>query len=406
MQTPHSSTDVGLAADLDTINGRFSSYMQECRYAGCTTHRYQWILQDYARWLALRGRRLTDLERKDVPNIVRYHSMGRCGTCKEERRAALYVWLRFTGRSRAVVTPQPWQGWLDDHLHFLAVHKGHVASTLETRRLVVSGYLAWQFGRRPTDWSRVGPKDIIDYARELATGGLRRTTIKSRLSALRQFLRFIVIRGAGSPALVEAVPSVSTYGQSPTRPAVLTEEQRRKLLLSFPRRTPVGRRNYAMTICMIDLGLRISEVIGLRVGSFDDKQHLLTVPAVKKGRGRTLPLPRRVEAALLAYIQKGRPQSDCHQLFLSDPKRRGTALSVGAARQHVIRAFRRCGFPTSWCGVHRLRHTFASRLHSHGADLKQIADLLGHCEVETTNLYAQVDVRDLRALVQPWPLAS
>jgi site-specific recombinase XerD len=109
---------------------------------------------------------------------------------------------------------------------------------------------------------------------------------------------------------------------------------------------------------------------------------------------------------LLAYIQKGRPQSDCAQLFLSDPKRCGTALSVGAARLHVIRAFRQCGFPASWGGVHRLRHTFASRLHTHGANLKQIADLLGHREIETTNLYAQVDVRDLRALVQPWPLAS
>jgi site-specific recombinase XerD len=291
-------------------------------------------------------------------------------------------------------------------LHFLAAHKGHVAATLETRRLAVSGYLAWQFGRRPADWSRVGLKDIIDYARELATGSLRRNTLKSRLSSLRQFLRFVVIRGAGSPALVEAVPSVSTYGQSPPRPAVLTEEQRRRLLRSFPRRTPVGRRNYAMTICMIDLGLRISEVIALRLGSVDDKQHLLTVPAVKNGRGRTLPLPRRVEQALLAYIQKGRPQSDCAQLFLSDPKRCGTALSVGAARLHVIRAFRQCGFPASWGGVHRLRHTFASRLHTHGANLKQIADLLGHREIETTNLYAQVDVRDLRALVQPWPLAS
>ena len=150
-----------------------------------------------------------------------------------------------------------------------------------------------------------------------------------------------------------------------------------------------------MTICMIDLGLRISEVIALRLSSVDCEQHLLIVPAVKNGRGRTLPLPRRVEAALHNYIQKGRPRSDCTQLFLSDPKRRGTALSVGAARNHVIGAFRVCGFPASWGGVHRLRHTFASRLHSHGADLKQIADLLGHREVESTNLYAQVDVRDL-----------
>jgi site-specific recombinase XerD len=402
----HHSTDVGLAADLETINGRFRSFMLERRYAECTTHRYQRMLVDYAHWLAVRGRQLTELQFKDVPHIVRYHSVGRCPTCREERRAGLNVWLQFIGRVRAVDTPPPWQGWLDDHLRFLADHKGHVAATLETHRLVVSGYLAWQFGRRSADWSRVSPRDIIAYTRALAAGGLRRTTLKSRLSSFRQFLRFLVIRGVGSPALVEAVPSVSTHGQSPARPTVLTEEQRRRLLRSFPRCTPVGRRNYAMTICMIDLGLRISEVVALRLDSVDEKEHLLTVPAVKTGRGRTLPLPRRVEAALVSYIQKGRPKSDCAQLFLSDPMRRGTALSVGAARQHVIRAFRQCGFPVSWGGVHRLRHTFASRLHSHGADLKQIADLLGHREIETTNLYAQVDVRDLRALVQPWPLAS
>ena len=403
---PHHSTDVGLAADLDTINGRFRSFMRERSYAECTAHRYQRMLVDYARWLAVRGRRLTKLEAKDVPHIIRYHSIGRCLTCKEGRRAALNVWLRFTGRFRPTAPAAPWQGWLDEHLRFLADHKGHVAETLETRRLAVSGYLDWQFGRHPADWSRVSPQDIIGYARALAGGGLRRTTLKSRLSSFRQFLRFLVIRGVGSPALVEAVPSVSTHGQAPARPTVLTEEQRRRLLGSFPRRTPVGRRNYAMTICMIDLGLRISEVIALRLSSVDRERHLLTVPGVKNGRGRTLPLPRRVEAALVAYIQKGRPESDCPQLFLSDPMRRGTPLSVGAARMHVVRTFRLCGFPSSWGGVHRLRHTFASRLHTHGADLKQIADLLGHREVETTNLYAQVNVRDLRALVQPWPLAS
>ncbi|MEO6995129.1 MAG: tyrosine-type recombinase/integrase [Lacunisphaera sp.] len=400
------SIDVGLAADLDTINGRFLSFMQERRHAACTTYRYQRILQDYAHWLAVRRRRLGDLELKDVPHVVRYHSMGRCPTCKKERRAALRVWLRFAGRFRPVVVPAPWQAWLDEHLHFLTVHKGHVAATLEGRRLVVRAYLGWQFGRRPADWSRVGPRDILSYAHELATGGLRRNTIKSRLSSLRQFLRFVVIRGAGSQALVDAVPSVATYGQSAARPVVLTEEQRRVLLGAFPRHCPTGRRNYAMTICMIDLGLRISEVIALQLDSIDWKQRLLIVPAVKSGRGRTLPLPRRVHAALFTYVRKGRPPSDCPQFFLSDAKRRGTALSIGAARQHVIRAFRKCGFPASWGGVHRLRHTFASRLHTHGADLKQIADLLGHRDLEMTNLYAQVDVRDLRALVQPWPLTS
>lgn len=400
------SNDSGLAADLETINGRFRAFMQERRYAESTIHRCQRQLSDYACWLAVRGRQLANLEAKDVPHIVRYHSMGRSPSCKEERRAALNVWLQFMGRARPQAPVTPWQGWLDEHLRFLAEHKGHAAATLEFRQSVTRAYLTWQFGRRPADWSRVSPRDVIAYTHHLAASGLRRTTLKGRLSAFRQFLRFLVIRGVGQPELVEAVPSVSTYGQAAPRPAALTEEQRRRLLQAFPRRTAVGRRNYAMTICMIDLGLRISEVIALRVGSINEEQHLLAVPPVKTGRGRTLPLPRRVEAALLDYVQKGRPKSDCTQLFLSDPKRRGTPLSVGAARNHVILAFRRCGFPSSWGGVHRLRHTFASRLHTRGADLKQIADLLGHRELESTNLYAQVDVRDLRPLVQRWPLAS
>ena len=268
MQTPH-STDAGLVADLDTINGRFGSHMLERRYAGSTTHRYQRLLQDYAQWLAVRGRRLVDLELKDVPHIVRYHSIGRCVTCKEERRGALNVWLRFTGRFRPVAPSAPWHGWLDDHLHFLEAHKGHVAATLDGRRIAISAYLKWQFGARPADWSRIGPRDVLRYSHELAQRGLRRNTLKGRLSALRQFLRFVVIRGAGGQSLADAVPSVSTYGQSPSRPAVLTEKQRRTLLAAFPRHRAVGRRNYAMTICMIDLGLRISEVVALRLDSID-----------------------------------------------------------------------------------------------------------------------------------------
>jgi site-specific recombinase XerD len=271
---------------------------------------------------------------------------------------------------------------------------------------MVSSYLRWQFESRQADWSRVGPPDIIRYSHELTRRGVKRPTVKGHLSGLRQFLRFLVLRGVCTQALVEAVPSISTHGQSPARPEVLSEQQRRQLLASFPRHCPTGRRNYAMTICMVDLGLRISEVVALRLDSIDRGRRQLAVPAVKTGRGRTLPLPRRVYTALRAYVDRGRPASKCDQLFLSDPKRRGTPLSVGAARMHVIRAFKRCGFPASWGGVHRLRHTFASRLHAHGADLKQIADLLGHRGLETTNVYAQIDVSELRALVQPWPLAS
>lgn len=401
-----SPKNVGLAADLATIDGHFGSYLRERGYSGRTTGYFQRMLRAVAPWLARRRRRLLDVTLEDVPHLVRYFSLGRCLTCKEERRAALHAWLRFSGRFKPTVTAPPWQCWLDDHLEFLAAHRGNVASTLDVRRGVVRSYLQWQFGRETPDWSRVGAADIIRYSHELAQRPLSRHVVKGRLSTLRQFLRYLVLRGVGTRALVEAVPSVSTYGQPSPRTQVLSEQQRRQLLAAFSRRTPTGRRNYAMALCMIDLGLRISEMISLRVDSIDWKQKHLAVPPVKNGRGRMLPLPPRVHDALRAYVDRGRPASDCSQLFLADKKLRGTPLSTGAARLHITHAFKRCGFPSSWGGVHRLRHTFASRLHSRGADLKQIADLLGHRGFETTNLYAQIDVSELRPLVHPWPLTS
>jgi site-specific recombinase XerD len=400
------STSVGLTSDLDTINGRFCGYLQERRYSDYTRTQYPRTLRHIAQWLGRRRRRLADVTREDVPHIVRYFSLGRSNQCKQERRAVLNAWLRFGGRFERMAIPTPWQQWVDDHLHYLAAHKGHVANTLSWRKALVTSYLRWQFGSREAAWSRVGPPDIIRYTHELAQRRVSRLTIKGELSGLRQFLRFVELRGACAHALVEAVPSVSSYGQSSARPAVLSEQQRRQLLASFSRHRPTGRRNYAMTICMVDLGLRLSEVIALRLDSIDWHRQLLMVPAVKNGCGRTLPLPKRIYQALRLYVRRGRPVGSCTQLFLSDPIRRGASLSVGAARRHILEAFRRCGFPASWGGVHRLRHTFASRLHAHGVDLKQIADLLGHRGLETTNLYAQIDVRELRALVQPWPLSS
>jgi len=73
-------------------------------------------------------------------------------------------------------------------------------------------------------------------------------------------------------------------------------------------------------------------------------------------------------------------------------------------RWALTRAYRRCGFPKGWQGGYRLRHTFASRLHARGADLKQIADLLGHRHLQTTTLYAKVDLIGLRDLALPWPI--
>lgn len=388
---------------MDTLTGRFSAFLQDHGYAFATARRFRCNLRFFAHWLHVRGRRIVDVALEDVPHLVRYSSMGHCSTRKQERRECLHAWLRFAGRFKRAVSIPPWQHWIDEHLRFLEVHKGLVATTLTQRRVQIRRYLQWQFGVRPADWSHVGPPDIIGYSHELAGRGVKAVTVKLELCALTEFLRFLELRGVAPRALVDAVPCVSTRGQQARR-AGLSDKQRRQLLDTFARDCPTGRRNYAMTVCMVDLGLRACEVVTLRLTDVDWTRRQIAVPPAKSGCGRTLPLPSHVFAALRSYVDRGRPASRCDRLFLSDPKRCGMPLSTSAVRNHIGRAFHRCGFP--FTGAHRLRHTFASRLHARGSDLKQIADLLGHRCLQSTNMYAHVGVHELRALVKPWPLAS
>jgi integrase/recombinase XerD len=223
-------------------------------------------------------------------------------------------------------------------------------------------------------------------------------SVNCTLSSLRQFLRFMHLRGVCSPALVQAVPSVADYGRQ-VRPEVLNEKQRRTLLAAFDRKSGRGRRDYAIALCLIDLGLRAIEVARLRVGDLDWQQNTMAVPPAKDSRGRQLPVPALVRIALRHYL-RCRPVTDTDQLFVGQTKLIGRPLSTYAIRAIVDRAYRRCGF-MDWFGTHRLRHSFATRLYTHGATTKEIADLLGHRRVATTDRYTQA--HDLRALARSWP---
>jgi site-specific recombinase XerD len=218
-------------------------------------------------------------------------------------------------------------------------------------------------------------------------------------SMLRQFFRFVHLRGACSQTLTQAVPTVADYG-SHVPPEVLDDKQRRMLLDAFDREASQGSRDYARALCLVDLGLRAIEVARLRVGDIDWQRKIVAVPPAKASHGRQLPLPAHLERALRAYLHR-RPKSDTDYLFVGVSLLTGRPLTSCAIRAILDRAYRRCGF-LNWFGTHRLRHSFATRLYARGATTKEIADLLGHQLVTTTDRYTQTE--DLCALAQPWPL--
>jgi integrase/recombinase XerD len=387
-----------LKADLDLIDGGFTNYLRQRHMADFTVAHYTRFLRKVARYLARQGRCAATLKRSDVPHVMRGCLPRWQAASRRTRQSGLLQWLRFTSHFREPASRPRWQRWLEAYDCFLKVDRALADCTRAAALRVLSHYLSWQFNGRPLRWNAVQADDLRRYA-ALRCRTLAPKTVNDMLSILRQFLRFMHLQGKCSPSLATAVPTVADFGRQ-RFPEVLSEAQRRKFLSSFDRRACQGRRDYTMAVCLIDLGLRGVEVSRLRVNDVDWKKNKIVVPAAKASRGRQLPLPAHVKIALRTYL-KHRPSTEAEQFFVGQNLLRGRPLSSWAIAAAMDRAYRRCGF-VGWYGTHRLRHSFATRLFARGATTKEIADLLGHRLVATTNHYTQT--KDLRVVAQPWPL--
>ena len=388
-----------LKADLDLIAGGFRAYLGQRPTADFTVARYCRFLRQVAKYLALRGHRATRLRRQDVARVMRGCLPGWKASSRRTRQSGLLQWLRFLGRLREPVPCARWQRWLDAYERFLRVDRGLADCTRTAALRVLRHYLSWQFRARPLRWSRVKAEHLRRYV-VLRCRVLSPKSVNDTVSILRQFLRFMHLRGECSPALVHAVPTVADFAHQHL-PEVLDAGRRRKLLAAFDRRSEQGRRDYTIAVCLVDLGLRAVELSRLRIADIDWHRRSISVPAAKASRGRQLPLPAHVAEALRTYLRH-RPQTDTAHVFVGQSLLRGRPLSTWAIAAVMDRAYRRCGF-RGWHGTHRLRHSFATRLYARGATTKEIADLLGHRLVATTDHYTQTD--DLRVLVRPWPLS-
>lgn len=185
-------------------------------------------------------------------------------------------------------------------------------------------------------------------------------------------------------------------------PKWLSAEELTRLLGAFDRSTATGRRDYAIARCFIDLGLRTTEIARLQLD--DVAWHEGTVRIRGKGRRvDLLPLPAVTGRAIVEYLRRGRPVTPVRGLFVRHRPPVGKPVSPCIVRNAVRFAARRCGLGQCIHGPHILRHTVAKRLLQQGASLKQIADVLRHRCLDTTGIYAKVDLAALSRVALPWP---
>lgn len=252
---------------------------------------------------------------------------------------------------------------------------------------------------------RLGPDGLAGLgATEVTAAVLERSvgvsvsTTQYFVSGLRSFLRFCFLEGLVEIDLSQAALPVTGRRRS-SLPRGITTAEARALLDSCDRRSAVGRRDYAVIITLERLGLRAAEVAALRLDDIDWRAAELVVRG-KGARRDRMPLPDDVGRAIAAYLQRGRPASDRREVFLR-ARAPFAPIDPATVRSSVRRACRRAGMAE--IGTHRLRHNLACEMVAASVALTQIAQVLRHSSLQSTAVYARVDVEQLRSLAAPWP---
>jgi site-specific recombinase XerD len=225
---------------------------------------------------------------------------------------------------------------------------------------------------------------------------------KTMVTALRAFIRFLITAGLCPVGLDAAIPTLAHWHLS-TLPRYLQAEEVERVVAACRADTAVGLRDRAIVLLLARLALRASDIVHLRLDDIDWKEGWIRVCG--KGRRETrLPLLQEVGEAIVSYVKESRPSVDTDTLFIrSIAPLRGFA-SHSTISVIVAEAMRRAGVACSVRGAaHVLRHSAATAMLRQGASLQDIAVVLRHRSIETTSIYAKVDVLALREIAQPWP---
>ncbi|MBV8338589.1 MAG: tyrosine-type recombinase/integrase [Candidatus Eremiobacteraeota bacterium] len=275
---------------------------------------------------------------------------------------------------------------------------GLSTGTRYSRRRIIRRLLIAQFGPGPIDVGSISPSAVRGFV--LGDAISSASAIRGRGDAVRCYLRYRELLGDRVTDLRSAVPRPASWRQA-ALPDTLTADEVQQLLRSFDVVCPSRRRGYAIVRCLVDLGLRCSEVANLRLDDIDRHEGTVRLAAGKTRRTDVLPLPAATGAAIADYLREERPNTSCRSIFVRHVAPLGKPVGRRVVQRTVRAAYLRCGWDRT--RAHILRHTMATRLLNAGTPMKQIADILRHRNLATSAIYTKVDHPRLAAVALSWP---
>ncbi len=283
---------------------------------------------------------------------------------------------------------------VDEFLAHLSLERGYSRKTIEAYAADLNDFLGFLEEKGLLRLEDLKTPYILLYLARLRQRGLAPETIARRLSALRGFFRFLALEHGFSenPLAVIEGPKLSRK-----LPVVLSPEEVERLLSAPDEKTPTGLRDRAMLELLYASGLRVSELVGLKLFDLNLEVGFVRV----KGKGekeRLIPLGEIAKETIKRYLKEARPKllgrlAEEPHLFLN---RRGRPLTRQRFWQLIKTYALKAGLNPKEISPHVLRHSFATHLLERGADLRTVQMMLGHANLATTQIYTHVQAETLR----------
>jgi integrase/recombinase XerD len=304
-------------------------------------------------------------------------------------------WLDFLGWLETPASPpHPFAQFITGFIDFCREERGMTPSTIFNRRWLLEAYLG-KLHDRQLSLSDLTIAHIDEISlHHLNQAKYSRRTVWGYASILRTFFRYAEQRGWCRCGLADAIKTPRLYKHE-TLPFSPTWEDVQQLIATASGSCPKAIRDRAILLLLAVYGLRAGEVGQLQLDDIDWEHELLNIRRVKKGPVQQLPLSHTVGEAILRYLREVRPRSAFREVFLT-LRAPISPLTSATISQLVIGWWRLLDVKLEHYGPHSLRHACATKLINEGVSLKEIGDQLGHRNLDTTRIYAKVDLSHLR----------
>ena len=283
---------------------------------------------------------------------------------------------------------------LDAFIDNIWIEKGLSQNTLDSYRSDLEQFSTW-LEKNNLSYIKTSKKEILSYLSFLFQKGLGSKTVARKLSSLKSFFRYLVFK-----SIIPNDPSseVETPKLLKSIPKSISEKEVEALLAAPDEKTDIGLRDKTMIETLYSCGLRISELTNLELLNLNLRQGVIRV--IGKGqKERLVPMGDQLIALLELYISSSRKnlldKRHSDFLFLSTRGQRMTRQSFWHRIKHYCLA---SGFEPDKISPHVLRHAFATHLLNNGADSRVVQLLLGHSDLNTTQIYTEVARQRLKRL--------